>query len=550
LTCDDVSTCVRFVQPRDDAPVAERRRGQGRGSLARQLFVLQLVVLAVVVLAGAGLALLDARRDGQDAARGQVLGIAESLAAAPSTRTALAAADPAAQLQPVAEAVRRTSGVDFVVVMAPDRTRYSHPNPDLLGLPFEGTITPALAGQVFTEEYPGTLGPSIRAVAPVQTADGAVVGLVAVGITQEALGRQLVGQLPVFALVVAVALAVATAGSLLLSRRLRRQTLGLRPDELRHTYVHHEAVLHAVGEGLVVVDPDHGISLVNDEARRLLDLHEPDVRVDEMPDSLRELVRSGAEVTDELHLTGARVLLVSQVPATWEGRPLGTVLTLRDHTELQGVLGELDSVRGFAESLRSQAHESANRLHTVITMVELGRTDEAVAFATAELELSQHLVDRLVAAVGEPALAALLLGKVSQAAERGVALTVSEDTAVAADTGLDPRELVTLVGNLLDNACDAAVGATSAVDGEPWVEVSVRTEDGALVVTVADSGPGMSAAALTVATERGRSTKSGHAGLGLALVAQLVARHHGSVRAENSEVSVVTAVLPLGVRSR
>jgi len=268
--------------------------------------------------------------------------------------------------------------------------------------------------------------------------------------------------------------------------------------------------------------------------------------VDDLPDSVRELVRSGTEVTDELHLTGDRVLLVSQVPAAWEGRPLGTVLTLRDHTELQGVLGELDSVRGFAESLRSQAHESANRLHTVVTMVELGRTEEAVAFATAELELSQHLVDRLVAAVEEPALAALLLGKVSQAAERGVALSVSADTALAADTGLDPRELVTLVGNLLDNACDAAVGAG---DPEPWVEVSVRTEDAALVVVVADSGPGMSAAAL-VAAERGRSTKAGHGGLGLALVAQLVARHHGSVRAENTEVSVVTATLPLGVRSR
>lgn len=519
---------------------AGRAHRGGRTSLARQLFALQLVVITVVVLAGAGLALIDAHRDGQDAARQQVLGIAESLAAAPSTRTALATTDPAAQLQPVAEAVRRASGVDFVVVMAPDRTRYSHPNPALLGRPFEGTIAPALAGQVFTEVYPGTLGPSIRAVAPVQSG-GRVVGMVAVGITQQALGRQLVGQLPVLAGVVVLALLLAAGGSLLLSRRLRRQTLGLRPEELRSTYVHQEAVLHAVGEGLVVVDPAQRVSLVNDEARRLLDLGTADPQVDTLPPSLRELVRSGAEVTDELHLTGERVLLVSQVPATWEGRPLGTVLTLRDRTELQGVLGELDFVRGFAESLRSQAHESANRLHTVVTMVELGRTEDAVAFATAELELSQHLVDRLVAAVEEPALAALLLGKVSQAAERGVRLTVSEDTALAADTGLDPRELVTLVGNLLDNACDAAAGG----DGDPWVEVSVRTDAGVLVVEVADSGPGMSEEALTVATERGRSTKAGHGGLGLALVAQLVARHHGSVRAQNVEVSVVTVELPL-----
>lgn len=524
-------------------------------SLARQLFVLQLVVLGVIVGIGAGLGLLDARRDSESSARAQVLGIAEAEALAPSTRLALASADPATVLQPAAEAVRRSTGVDFVVIMAPDRTRYSHPNPDLLGQPFIGTIAPALTGRTFTEVYRGTLGPSIRAVAPVRGADGTVVGLVAVGITQASVGREALAQLPVLGAVSLLALGLATAGSLLLSRRLRRQTLGLGSAELASMYSHQDAVLHALHEGVLVLDPDRRVVLVNDEARRLLDLgpHAPlaDALPKLLPESLCELITAGTSVRDELHLTAHRVLLVSQGPATWEGRELGTVLTLRDHTELQGVLGELDTVRNLADSLRAQTHESANRLHTIVTMVELGRTEEAVAFATAELELSQHLVDRLVDAVEEPALAALLLGKVAQAAERGIELSISDDTALATSPSVDARELVTLVGNLIDNACDAAAGTAcdAAVDGPgpPWVEVSLRTEDNTLVLTVADSGPGLDSAALATALGRGQSTKAGHRGLGLALVAQVVRRHGGSLDASNVDVAAITVRLPLRV---
>lgn len=525
-------------------------------SLARQLFVLQLVVLGVVVGIGAGLGLLDARRDSESSARAQVLGIAEAEALAPSTRLALASPDPAYTLQPAAEAVRRSTGVDFVVIMAPDRTRFSHPNPALLGEPFIGTIAPALAGQTFTEVYRGTLGPSTRAVAPVRGADGTVVGLVAVGITQASVGRDALAQLPVLAAVSLLALGLATTGSLLLSRRLRRQTLGLGSAELASMYSHQDAVLHALHEGVLVLDPDRRAVLVNDEARRLLglDAHAPltGALTDSLPESLGELVTGGTSVRDELHLTADRVLLVSQGPATWEGRELGTVLTLRDHTELQGVLGELDTVRNLADSLRAQTHESANRLHTIVTMVELGHTAEAVAFATAELELSQHLVDRLVDAVEEPALAALLLGKVAQAAERGIELTVSHDTALATSPSLDARELVTLVGNLIDNACDAVISTAgdAAMDGAeqpPWVEVSLRTEDNTLVLTVADSGPGLDPADLATALERGHSTKAGHRGLGLALVAQVVRRHGGSLDAANVDVAAITVRLPLGV---
>jgi sensor histidine kinase regulating citrate/malate metabolism len=243
-------------------------------------------------------------------------------------------------------------------------------------------------------------------------------------------------------------------------------------------------------------------------------------------------------VRDELHVTADRVLVVNRARVAGAG---SEVVTIRDRTELQGALGELSSLQVLADSLRAQAHESANKLHTVVTMVEMGRPEDAVRFATSELELSQRLVDRLSLAVGEPALVALLLGKTAQADERGIALTVTEDTQLSADAVLSGQEMVTVLGNLIDNAMDACDR------DDPWIEVTVTQDDHELLIRVADSGPGMDSDTFEKAMQRGYSTKSadpaGH-GLGLALVGQVIRKHGGTLRADVTYGSVVTATVP------
>jgi len=523
-----------------------RKGALARLTLAQQLFVLQVVVALVVVLVGSALQVAAERRDHEADTRQQVLAVARSVADAGGVREAVRGPDPTAVLQPAAEAVRRDTGVDFVVVLAPDRTRYSHPDPAALGKPFLGTIAPALAGEAFTETYTGTLGPSVRAVAPVQDG-GRVVALVAVGITRERVGDELRRQLPGTAAVALLALGLAALGAVPVSRRLRRQTLGLEPGEITRMYEAHDAVLHAVTEGLLVVDPAGRLQLANDEAARLLDL--PDAAegraVDDLglPSGLAALLRSGRTASGEAHLARDRVLLVSQAVAEREGQALGTVTTLRDTTELMAVTGELDSVRSLAEALRAQAHESANRLHTVITLVELGRPEEAVQLGVAELQASQALTDRLLEAVDEPVLAALLLGKAAEASERGIELVVTDDTALP-PVGVPPRDLLTLVGNLVDNALDAALAAPPP----RRVAVTVRLDGPDLLVRVADSGPGLQPGQVPLAFRRGWSTKPAGGptgrGLGLALVAQLVERHAGTVDVTTDGGAVFTVRLP------
>ncbi len=511
-------------------------------SLARQLFALQVVVVAVVVLAGGAAAYLQARERSQDTTEVRVLAVARSVAASPLVRSEVTApeANPSAVLQPYAEQVRRDTGTDFVVVMTTKGIRYTHPKTELIGKRFSGHIDAAVAGGVVLETYGGSFGLSERAVVPVRVDGGPVLALVSVGVTREKISRELAQQVPTLLIAGVVALLLAAAGSALIARRLRRLTHGMASDELARMYEFYEAVLHAVREGLVLLDPDGRLLLANDEARRLLDLPEAWTgrRLDELglPAPMTEALAGGREVADAIHLTSNRVLVVNQAPARWEGRELGTVLTLRDHTDLQALTGELDSARGLAEALRSQAHEAANRLHSVVSLIELGHTDQALTFATSELALAQRLTDLVVGAVDEPMLTALLLGKAAEANERGVELEVDPDSSVP--EGVIPaRDLVTLVGNLLDNAIDAAAAAPGPrrVGFSSWIEdtPSAHAIASTLVLQVSDSGPGLNKESAARAFTRGWSTKTdgrltGH-GLGLALVGQTAHRHHGTV---------------------
>ncbi|TDD59280.1 GHKL domain-containing protein, partial [Actinomadura darangshiensis] len=264
-----------------------------------------------------------------------------------------------------------------------------------------------------------------------------------------------------------------------------------------------------------------------------------------LPDELVATLVSAEPRSDEIHVGDTRVLVVNTSPVRSRDRAMGNVVTLRDHTELQGLTGELDTVRGFAESLRSQAHEAANRLHTVVSLVELGRPGQAVSFATADLETAQRLTDRVVGSVTEPVLAALLLGKSAEAGERGVELAISDDTAIEAV--IDPRDLVTILGNLIDNAVDAAI--EGAAVRPPRVTVAAREEGGALVLEVSDSGPGVDPSAVPAMFRRGWTTKTtegpvGH-GLGLALAGQAIRRHNGTIRVTTPPASGATFTVHL-----
>ncbi|MFJ4467110.1 SpoIIE family protein phosphatase [Streptomyces sp. NPDC089424] len=319
-------------------------------SVAGQAFILQVVVV-VLLVCGTILALvLQSRYEGDQEARTRSVAVAETFAHSPGLLAALRLPDPSRVLQPIAEETRVRAGVDFIVVMDTKGMRYTHPQPDRIGGRFVGTIGPSLAGRVVLESVDGPLGQEVQAVVPVTDADGSVVALVAAGLTVESVTGAVYKQLPVILGTGALALALATAGTALAARRLKRQTRGLGPAEMTRMYEHHDAVLHAVREGVVIVGGDGRLLLANDEARRLLDL-DPDSegrRVTELPGldaATAVLLASGQAATDEVRLAGDRLLVVNQRPTHEPGGPMGTVATIRDSTELEAVTGRAEVAR-------------------------------------------------------------------------------------------------------------------------------------------------------------------------------------------------------------
>ncbi|MGW3195875.1 ATP-binding protein [Streptomyces sp. NPDC001118] len=509
-------------------------------SLAGQLFAMQAVLIAVVVAGYALFTYVSDQRQAEDAAVRQVTAVARSIADAPSVRSAIHTADPSAALEPYALQVMRDTDVDFVTIMNPDGIRWTHPDRNQIGKRFLGRIDPALHGHTFTETYTGTLGPSVRAVTPVEE-NGRVIGLVSAGIKVEEISARVQDQVTALLGVAGGTLLLGAVGTYVVNARLRRHTHGMNAAELSRMHDYHQAALHAVREGLLMLDGQYRVALINDGGRELLGVGPEEDVIGRsvadlgLPAPLTGALLSSQPRVDEVHLTATRVLMVNTSPVSG-GEQRGTVATLRDVTELQSLMGELDSERGFTQALRSQAHEAANRLHTVVSLIELGRAEEAVAFATAELELAQALTDQVVAAVGEPVLAALLLGKTAQANERGVELVVSPDSRLddgLLPEGLSARNLVTILGNLIDNAVDAAQGSARA-----RVTVTAYASDAELVLRVSDTGPGVDPAHADLVFQRGFSTKPagpGGRGLGLALVRQAVTRHEGTLTVAESD---------------
>jgi len=538
-------------------------------SLAGQLFAMQVVLIAAVVAGCAVFAYISGSAQAEQTATRQVRAAAVAVADSPSVREAILTPDPSAVLQPYAEQVRRDTGIAFVTIMDTERVRWTHPDASLIGETFLGHTEEALRGETFTETYTGTLGPSIRVVTPVRDGER-IIGLVSAGITVDRVSSQVREQLGALALAAGGALALGGIGTYVINARLRRHTHGMNAAELSRLHDYHQATLHAVREGLLMLDGQRRIALINDAGRELLGL-DPETEavgrtVDELalPAPLTGALLASEVRVDELHLTAERLIVVNTRPVVG-GERRGTVVTLRDHTELQALSGELDSERGFTQALRSQAHEAANRLHTVVSLIELGRVEEAVDFATAELELAQVLTDRVVGAVEEPVLAALLLGKAAQANERGVELELAEDSLIddgALPSSLAQRDLVTILGNLIDNAVDAAsegdsVGAVPAQRtagpgaGRARVTVTALADGRELLLRVSDTGAGIGPEEADEVFRRGWSTHGAGRGLGLALVRQAAHRNGGSVELDRAPEGGArfTVRLPLGDRT-
>lgn len=542
------------------------RRAVSRPGLAfsTRMLVLQLAVVVLVIILTAGVYGLLTYQRLSDEIGSKSLAVAQSLAVEETIRRELNAVAPAdirpgnstlrtGPVQQLAEVLRDRTDALFVVVTDRSGLRWSHPNPAELGRPVSTSPDAALSGQEITVQETGTLGPSVRSKVPVWSMDGrSIVGEVSVGFsTRDVLAGLQAAILPILG-VAAVALTLGTAGTALLSRRLRTHTLGLEPAEIGELVQDQAVVLYGVDEGVLGIAEDGRVTICNGKARRLLGLAGSSGRTLAelgLPSrvlALLEPANADGKSSVQMMVNGS-VLIMTARKVVRGRRKLGWVLMVRDRTDVEALSRQLDAVGALSTALRAQRHEFANRLHAVSGLLNVGRADEAASYLQATLKSGplKYPVD-FAGKLEDTYLQAFIGAKALRAAEMGVRLRLGEATLITG-TVSDPQNVTTVLGNLADNAVAAAVRGECL---DRWVEVELLSEDSTLYLTVADSGDGLHALDPEAPFKEGYSTsgrtpdhglpqgpgdwmEAGHAGhgegLGLTLSRQIARSRDGDV---------------------
>ncbi|MGX7693999.1 sensor histidine kinase [Gordonia polyisoprenivorans] len=517
--------------------------------LRTQVLLLQLAVIAVSLGVGFGVVVYGSDDRVRDEYAQRALAIAQTMADDPDVVASVAAhqgtdLDRAelvnSSLQRQATAVARSTGALFVVIANADGIRLAHPDIDEVGVHVSTDPSRALAGQIDITTDRGTLGDSVRAKVPIlQPGLTRPIGLVSVGVSTQKLTRDTRRDILATGLIALVALAVGAVGSVLLARRWRRLTLGLEPDDLAELVREQRAVLHSLDDGVLAVDSANVLRVANERARRLLEVSAPvGTSVDAL--GLTPRVRGVVETpTPEpvAATVGDRIVLVSSHRVTADGRDLGMVLSVVDRTDVEELTREVDAVRAMSMALRAQRHETANRMHVLAGLLRHDNVDEARAYLDDLTGPHARTIDG-IENVDEPHLQAFLEAKASHARERGVTLRLGPQTWVAGAL-TDAVTVTAVVGNLVDNAIDAAAGSADAeVEVELLTDPGTDAEDGTtyatLLVTVADSGPGIAFDDPAEVFTEGVTTKTdpavpGGRGMGMSIVRQLARRIGGDV---------------------
>ncbi len=479
--------------------------------------------------------------------------VSQAVSLIPDVREGLSSGDPEGRIQQVAEEIRKTTGAEFVVVGDKAGRRYSHPNPGRLGQTMVGgDNAPALEeGRSYVSRAVGTLGPSLRGKTPVFSETGEIIGLVSVGYLIEDIKGVVRHQQSQVVWYIGVLLVVGVIGSAFIAGDVKKAIFGLEPEEIARLFTERTAVLESVREGIIAIDSQGTITLVNQAALKNLGYTQAEALVGQRIDSvlrttgMREVLATGAPILDREVALRDHEMIFNMLPIFSKGTVEGVVSTFRRKDEIDLLAKELSHVREYSEMLRSQTHEYSNKLHTLAGLIQLGSYSEALELVALETSGYQRIIHFISSAVPDAVVSAIILGKFNRAQELKVSFTVDEESSLNDIPGHIGREkIITILGNLLDNALEAALEQR---DRPPEVRLSMTDLGNDIIIEVEDSGPGIPEGAEERIFERGiTSKKPPHSGIGLLLVRDALDELEGHLTIGSSEMggALFTVAIP------
>jgi two-component system sensor histidine kinase DctS len=497
------------------------------------------IIVIISVVSGSIVLMNRVTHTFQEELGNRVMAIAQSLAQSPSILEGLEDREGGNTIQPIAERVRLVTGVEYVVVIDMQKIRYSHPLKDRIGTPFQGGDEgPSLAEQAYLSRAVGVEGPSIRAFVPVMDTEGLEqVGVVIVGILTPTFLKTVEDYRNNLYLFVGIGIIVGIVGAWWLGGRIKKQMLNLEPVEIATLLEQREAVIQSISEGIIAIDQNEHITVVNEQAARMLHISTSDtgkpVR-EVIPDShLPEVLKSEMPQYRQLRRVNENVILSNRLPIRVGKQIVGAVATFQDRTELVKMAEELTGVKKFIDALRAQNHEYMNKLHMIAGLIQLQQYDQAVDHILTFTDEQERLTHELTKRVKDYSICGLILGKISRAKERGVELVVDSETKLGVlPEHVNTSDLLMVIGNLLENAIDAA--ATYSVK-EKRIELFLFGNEDGIELEVKDNGHGMDEHVKSNIFEYGYTTKGNQGqGIGLYLVKEFVEELGGEISVESA----------------
>ncbi len=505
-------------------------------SLAGQFLAFQMLVVAVVLIAVAAVSITQSTKEFRDVRGQRMIAVAENVASTPLVRDRYADPFAARLLAPDVDRAVALSGADMAELIDPTGVVRVSSDPSRIGRTVDFGPSRVVEGRAWFGDLDVDGHHALVGQVPILSTDGAVLSVVSVSEPYPSVWQLLSGAGERLLVYLGLGAALGLLASWLLSRRIKRHTRGLEVAEIAGLAEHREALLHSIREGVIGVNTDGVITVVNDSAQDLLGIGAEavnlPVRDAGIDPAVAAFLLSGEDGHDVVIATPSRVLALNRRAATSQGQRIGTVTTMRDSTELASMQAQLSSHKSVTDTLRAQTHEFANQLHTISGLVQLEEYDSVRDLVGALTRRRAEISDAVTQRISDPAVAALLIAKTTLAAESGVSLELADDSHLAALSPALATDVITVLGNLIDNAVAVSEGTIDS-------RVTVRVDDGdGLTIEVADSGPGVPEELRTQIFARGVTSKPdvpGGRGIGLALVRLIAAQHGGTAEVRDAD---------------
>ncbi|MFC1779945.1 ATP-binding protein [Thermodesulfobacteriota bacterium] len=507
---------------------------------ARMICLVCLLVFSLTLVAG-GLYTAMIGEVLEDQIGKRALQVSRTVAIIPLVKQQIVKEHPEGLLQSLAEQIRREVGAEFIVIGNRDGIRFSHPKTDRLGKKMVGgDNAPALErGESYVSRAVGTLGPSIRGKVPIFTEDGSIIGVVSVGYLQENVRGIIYDQQLKVGALEGVLVVFGILGAVSISNRFKRAIFGLEPEQIARLLTERETIIDSIREGIVAIDREAKVTVVNRQAIDILG-KDSEAQVigqpirDVLPGAKLSRILSGGEQRHDQELeVNDVIMLINTVPMLEKGEIIGAVASFRRRDELDILAKQFSQVKGYSEMLRAQTHEYSNKLHTIAGLIQTDHNREALELICQETAGYQGLIAFLAKAVPYPVLAAFIIGKYNHAQELRIEFEIDPDSQLKdVPSELSREKLVTILGNLIDNAFDAALQG----ENQTKVKLSMTDAGNDLVFEIEDSGTGISTERSEQIFKRGFTTKQNDRGQGLYLVEKALKDLGGQITLGNSDL--------------